>query len=444
MKKLEQLKRLVSYESKMDKMNSEWGYLVNHYFPHFHPPQRYPDFFSFPTHVVSPKNELIVSAVGGVLTMYWNPAITVQNLSQDAAPTANFEKYTTLLVNTNATDHITANVLNDISTWGAANRYHGFSSAKHFKRARLVSGYLELEYIGKPLDATGVIKVGMTLLPYGSDIKSLNVDVTKLQDLPIYGSFRCDEKIVIFYRHIDDSHFALGPYDAATSFPVVFIHGSNVGTAQFKVTIVRSFEGILNSNVASFVVQSKEQESNVNANAIKQRYGSFGMPEIMAWNSYVDRYNKLFQDANFKLAPPNPGQNAVLYRAYKHLKNNSELAPISPPVPDPNSRERRNTNADGGPIDQIINLVNSIFTPFVEILNNAANMDLETAKQRARPLYNRLRAGLARYTGLQLPEFEQLTQPLEMMAEFFQNIQRDPVDAYNRFMDHINRMQEVA
>jgi hypothetical protein len=444
MNKIERLKKLVEAGSKQEKLETDWGYLIHHYFPHFYPPQRFPDFFSFPTHVVSPRNEITVSAVGGVFSLYWNPAITLQNLSQTAEPAAAaMLNHVNLLVSNTQTNHVVNGKFAAMSSWGSTNRYWGFSSAKEFSRARLVSAYLELEYVGKPLDASGVIQVGMTLLPYGKDISDLNIEVNKIQDLPIYGSFRTDEKIVIFYRHADESHFSLGPYpaDSTTSFPVVIIHGAQVGTATFKVTVVRSFEGILNSNMAGFLVKQKEESNPIGPSSIRQKYGSFKMPEIMNYSEYSKKYDQLFRNVNLNPNKLDFTQSAMLHRAYKAIKAKSSPSTLAPFV----GNNEQGVQAEGVQIggnnnvllDRVTGFINQFFPQLIAAAAAAIANPGAQGGENLRQMYENFRQQFQQLgIDVELPAFGQLgNQPMVAIANMVQELQRNPQNAINNLRE---------
>lgn len=315
-------------ETKKKENVNNWGYLLHHYFPHYFKPKRFPDFLSFPTHVMGIKSEFIVPVGSdGKMAMYWNPA-TVVNLNASVAMSSNAAECQFAHSGTGATG--TAVLASGTGIFQNPvyfdYSYAGFTSRSSFHRVRLLSAYMEIQYIGKPLDASGLLRVGMFPLQFNTGLSTAALTPAGLQNCPIYGSFPADEKVVIFFRHMDDNTFQLGPYDTtSTRFPVTVIWGESLqATGSFKVTINRVFEGIVAANMAQFLSPIKEEVTKVSASAIKSKYGAFDVKPIMKQEDYEKIYHDLFGQHHV-FHDYTDEESKALNHLYKYMKDISRF-----------------------------------------------------------------------------------------------------------------------
>lgn len=306
----------------------DWGYLFHHYFPDKIAAKRYPDYLSFPTTISSSKTEMIIPiSSDSKIAMYWNPAISIQDLTMVhfAASTAG----PVVGDGTLASHAITSGTGSyffeptPISTsW--SNKLVGGAAGANFISSRLLSAYIEVEYIGKPLDASGLIRVVMypRKLPAGTTL--LTVSPTNLLNQPLYGSFKASEKFVVFYRHIDDSHFLMGPYSNATQLPTIIVYGDNLTVGgSFKVTITRTFEGIPDSNLVEFTNPLKEDHGLIGATHIKEKYGQIDVPAIISSADYNKKFDNMLGGVDMANVYASMTPENYELSLYKKMKQNS-------------------------------------------------------------------------------------------------------------------------
>ncbi|MEY2869128.1 MAG: hypothetical protein RIR01_1608 [Bacteroidota bacterium] len=288
--------------SKGEKMENKWGYLLHHFFPKHFSPKRFPEFLAFPTHINSLKTERIVSvAADGRIAIYFNPAVTTQSFNA-STPSSKTAFNTWLAYNgaesvvsgaTTGCVDITTNLFRPIGTDYWPNYSAGFNNSSSYRRLRILSSYIEIEYIGKPLETGGLLKVGLTTLKYG------NIDAvstTSFQNMPVYGSFKVGEKLLLMYRHLDELAYTMGPYDSnSISFPAYFIFGEGIPLGgSFKVSVVRTFEGIPGANIKELVNPLRIEHMGVGALDIKSKYGVFNIPPVLNANTHDEYYRYYF------------------------------------------------------------------------------------------------------------------------------------------------------
>ncbi|MEY2869129.1 MAG: hypothetical protein RIR01_1609 [Bacteroidota bacterium] len=290
------------------------GYLLHHFFPDEFGPERYPDYLSFPTHCFTEQEEFVIKAdpVGKALIIF-NPAISVQdpvNSTYASASEArsrvwfmatNGSMYTdlgdkpntfvqtqsALLMNVIQPQYVDATNSAAFPIWRA-----GLKNGSSVNKCRLLSSTLKITYIGKPLDASGWTRVGVNVYPYGTyDPTNTSTDVTTtLPNLPLYGSFPSSEELLINYRHVNDNFYALGPYPSNTGFAshIIFMDGLSPGSS-FRITINRSFEAIVNENIAELVNPLKEEYDETYGVDMKKAYGLLDIPPIITSKHYEKR-----------------------------------------------------------------------------------------------------------------------------------------------------------
>jgi hypothetical protein len=299
--------------NRWQSTTKDWGYLLHHYFPDKVSGRRFPDALAFPTSISSHKTEIILPVAGdGRIAIYFNPSLSCTDLTRvffACNSTANVTVNSAPAVGSPIAGNIidftsqqffepTSNSSLNPIAW--PTKYFGYPSSDKYKQVRLISAFLKIEYIGKPLDNSGFIKVCMfpkTQLESGDG--KMTVKPTTMQNQPIYGSFNGDDDLLTFYRHIDDTFYTMGPYASNAMYPVTLLYGEGMTSgASYKVTITRTFEGIPLDNLIEFTNPLKEEPSNVGSGMIKSRYGAIDVPPFSKVSNYEESAAKVLDGLN--------------------------------------------------------------------------------------------------------------------------------------------------
>lgn len=316
------------------RMSGGTGYLAHHFFPDSLPAVRYPDYLAFPTHIHNETTSFTVTPVTreGVtsIVFYWSPSAPL--LENPFAAHADYVAGVAIAAGASTTPWFalstrpvckTANVgpaptTPDATTIGAAfevgggttvffrppihaaNRTTnwdivrtGMQQGANVLRSRLLSAMMTITPVGKPLDQQGTLRIGSGLVSASAapvlitGSNTLHSFSANLSSTPIFGAFNASDAVVLQYRHVDESAYGLAPYPSTMQAPyyIGILEGLDPTNA-FSITLERTFESIVNSNMTELTNPIKEAFNSEGQHYIKENYYALETSPLMTLREY--------------------------------------------------------------------------------------------------------------------------------------------------------------
>lgn len=316
------------------RMSGGTGYLAHHFFPDSLPAVRYPDYLAFPTHIHNETSSFTVTPVTREgftsIVFYWSPsAPLLENpftahadyvagvaIAAQLSTTPWFALSTRPVCKTANTgtssstpDNVTIGAAFEVGVGSsvffrppihAANRTTnwdivrtGMQQGTNVLRSRLLSAMMTITPVGKPLDQQGTLRIGSGLvsanaapiLVTGSN--TIHSFSANLSSTPIFGAFNASDAVVLQYRHVDESAYGLAPYPSTTQAPyyIGILEGLDP-TNSFTITLERTFESIVNSNMTELTNPIKEAFNSEGQHYIKENYYALETSPFMTLREY--------------------------------------------------------------------------------------------------------------------------------------------------------------
>lgn len=264
----------------------QYAWAVSHLYPDIYQPQRFPDQYRFPTHIMTNKFQRTLTIpstkdfaiyfcpiadcfynykFNGVGQIYeslaapWQTTpVTPDELAEGGISHAYISyadsdsKSTSVATDgkkvfTDTTENF-ANVIN----WNYSSE--GTTSLNKFKKIRLIGAAIKITYTGKNEDMSGIVKASMGLKGFTTPLSSEGINTEELHNFPEYRSFTLEKPFVCRYRMTDDDFTEFGPYTPYSTLPFYIIYGKGLqeGSTVF-VEVIKHFEGIVIPEQEEFV-----------------------------------------------------------------------------------------------------------------------------------------------------------------------------------------------
>jgi len=254
----------------------QYAWAISHLYPDIYQPQRYPDQYKFPTHIMTNKFQRTLTIPSTKdFAIYFNPMADcfynyklnalgqiyeglstpwqtdgkisdayISYADNDSKPTNTGGK----CVFVSSTSDKFSNVLN----WNYAAE--GTVSLKKFKKIRLIGAAIKITYTGKLEDLSGVVKAAMGIKGFTTPLSGEDVNTEELHNFPEYRSFTLEKPFVCRYRLTHDDFTEFGPYTPYSSLPFYLIYGKGLQeNSSIFVEVIKHFEGVVVPEEEEFV-----------------------------------------------------------------------------------------------------------------------------------------------------------------------------------------------
>lgn len=266
----------------------QYGWALGHLYPDIYQPQRFPDQYKFPTHVMTNKRQRTLTIPStkdfGIyfcpiadcfynyklnqpnepyhgLNTPWHDVVDDEEVLVDGRPISNaYVSYadndsqatSAPLAGKQIFDSAGSEKFNDVLKWNYTEE--GSPSITKFKKIRLIGAAIKITYTGKAEDLSGLVKVAMGVKGFASKLTAENVKLEELHNFPSYQSFTMEKSIVCRYRMTHDDFTEFGPYTPYSALPFYIIYGKGLqpGSTVF-VEIIKHFEGVVIPGEEEFV-----------------------------------------------------------------------------------------------------------------------------------------------------------------------------------------------
>lgn len=272
-KKVEDLPDTLQNLFQINKVK-QYGWAISHMFPDIYTPQRFPDQYKFPTHIMTNKYQktltipstkdfaIYFSPVADCFYNYQfhNPGEIYEglNVTWDDSSYISYADNDSKATNTNdgAGKRVFTASANEkfanLSSWNFSSK--GSTSLSKFKKIRLIGAYIKVTYTGKLEDRSGLVKVAMGVKGFTSPLANEEIYTEELHNFPKYQTFNLEEPIICRYRLTMDDFSEFGPYTPYSTIPFYIIYGKGLqeGSSVY-VEICKHFEGIVVPEEEEFV-----------------------------------------------------------------------------------------------------------------------------------------------------------------------------------------------
>lgn len=270
------------YDNIENMMNiskaKQYAWAVSHLFPDIYQPQRFPDQYRFPTHIMTNKSQrtLTIPATKDFSIYFCPLADCFYNYQFNGSgeiyeglstpwetSDQTSDAYISYADNNSASTNIatsgkrvfvenTNEKFNNVLNWNYSSK--GTASLKKFKKIRLIGAAIKITYTGKLEDMSGIVKVAMGVKGFTTPLTGEDINTEELHNFPEYRTFTLEDPIVCRYRMTHDDFTEFGPYTPYSTLPFYIIYGKGLqeGSTVF-VEIVKHFEGVVIPEEEEFV-----------------------------------------------------------------------------------------------------------------------------------------------------------------------------------------------
>lgn len=256
----------------------QYGWAISHLFPDIYQPQRFPDQYRFPTHIMTNKSQRTLTvptskdfaiyfcpmadcfynyqfnAVGQIYEGLSTPWRAVDGTSDAHISYADNNSLNTNLTTSGKRVFVEGSneKFNNVLSWNYSSM--GTVSLKKFKKIRLIGAAIKITYTGKLEDMSGIVKVAMGIKGFTTPLTGEDINTEELHNFPEYKTFTLEAPIVCRYRMTHDDFTEFGPYTPYSSIPFYLIYGKGLqeGSTVF-VEIIKHFEGVVIPEEEEFV-----------------------------------------------------------------------------------------------------------------------------------------------------------------------------------------------
>lgn len=257
----------------------QYAWAISHLYPDIYQPQRYPDQYRFPTHIMTNRFQRTLTvpatkdfaiyfcpladcfynykfhAEGEVYEGLNTPWETSAGVSDAYISYADNDSKSTNVADSNSKRVFVASSnekFNNALNWNYSTQ--GSVSLKKFKKIRLIGAAIKITYTGKLEDLSGIVKTSMGVKGFTTPLSAEDINTEELHNFPEYKSFTLDEPIICRYRMTHDDFTEFGPYTPYSSLPFYMIYGKGLqeGSSVF-IEIIKHFEGVVIPEEEEFV-----------------------------------------------------------------------------------------------------------------------------------------------------------------------------------------------
>lgn len=257
----------------------QYAWAISHMYPDIYQPQRYPDQYKFPTHIMTNKFQRTLTIPttkdfaiyfcpladcfynykfhlpGEMYEGLLTPWEKSNRVSDSYISYADNDSKNTNIADTNSKRVFVANTnekFNDVLNWNYSSE--GSTNLKKFKKIRLIGAAIRITYTGKAEDLSGIVKTSMGIKGFTAPLTAEDINTEELHNFPEYKSFTLEKPIVCRYRMNDDDFVDFGPYTPYSAIPFYIIYGKGLqeGSSVF-VEVVKHFEGVVIPEEEEFV-----------------------------------------------------------------------------------------------------------------------------------------------------------------------------------------------
>lgn len=256
----------------------QYGWAISHLYPDIYQPQRFPDQYKFPTHIMTNKSQRTLTipstkdfaiyfcpladcfynykfnGEGEVYEGLNTPWETSTGVSHAYISYADNDSKATNVATSGKQLFVpnTNEKFNDLMSWNYATE--GSVSLKKFKKIRLIGAAIKITYTGKLEDLSGIVKTAMGVKGFTTSLLAEDINTEELHNFPEYRSFTLEEPIVCRYRMTHDDFAEFGPYTPYSTLPFYLIYGKGLqeGSSVF-IEIIKHFEGVVIPEEEEFV-----------------------------------------------------------------------------------------------------------------------------------------------------------------------------------------------